>query len=168
MIKTNVTAIDNLDNSSIHYSKRAKRDNVLGPWKPCRLLNKVENIGNDKDYVVQFVYDNSKRDVASYELANGNIPDPNGLEKGTRVIAARRSEELPYKLDDSGQRIGLYGNNSNELYAGIFVDFDEKGRCLVFFDDGMVQYVPLGLIRRVLGNDGHQHGAYDFDSIDLL
>lgn len=122
----------------------------------------VEIIGNNNDHVVQF-RDGTKKDVASYELAIGVVPFPSGLEKGTRVIAPRCSEELPYKLDDSGQRIGLYidSGNSAELYPGILAGYSDNDRYMVFFDDGMVQHVERKKIRRVLGNDGYQHGVYD-------
>lgn len=86
-----------LNDRIIYYAKKTKRDNVVGMWHPCKLLDMVEIIGNNNDHVVQF-RDGTKKDVASYELAYGVVPMPSVLEKGTRVIAPRRSEDLPYKF----------------------------------------------------------------------
>lgn len=159
--------INNSDNSdnpdNIYFAKRTKRDNVLGPWKACKLLDKVESTGNNNDHVVQFFNDHTKKDVAEYELAHGQIPSIESLLLRTRVIAARRNEDIPYKLDESGERVMLYASNSKELYPGIIASWHETdGRYLVFFDDGMVQYIPRAMIRRVLGNDEYKHGVYDF------
>lgn len=126
----------------------------------------MEHIDNNIVYGVQYVNDGSKGNVASYELASSNTPDRNKLKNGTRVIA-RHGENMPYKLDKTGQQIGLYQSHRTEFYAGIFVGFDDiEIRCLVFFDDGIVEYVPLKHIRCVLGNDGHQHCTYDLIKID--
>lgn len=158
---------DLLDVNATYLAKRSKRDNVVGSWKPCKILKRVENIGNKEVYVVEFASDRTRRDVASYELAKHVVPADSELEKGTRVVA-RRTEELPYKWSEIGVKIELYPNDPREFYPGILAAFNTDGRYLVFFDDGMVQYVPKSHIRRVLGNDAQNHGAYDLELIRFL
>ena len=167
-----VTAIpiDFGDDNATYFAKRSKRDNVVGSWKPCKVLKKVENIGNNKVYVVEFFNDRTKKDVASYELAKHMVPTDSELEKGTRVIALRRTEKLPYKLNEIGVKIELYSSDPREFYPGILAAFHTDGRYLVFFDDGMVQYVPKSHICRVLGNDAYNHGVcmiLNFDTNNL-
>lgn len=159
---------DFLDDTATYFAKRSKRDNVVGSWMRCKVLKRVENIGSHKVYVVEFSNDRTKKDVASYELAKHVVPTDNELKKGTRVIAARRNEELPYKLNEIGGKIELYSSTPYEFYPGILAMFHTDGRYLVFFDDGMVQYVPKSNIRRVLGNDAHNHGVYDFELLPFF
>lgn len=141
---------------------------MVGPWKQCKVLKRLEDIGNNKFYVVEFCNDRTRRDVASYELAENVVPTDDELERGTRAIATRRTEELPYKQNARGHKIELYSSNPNEFYPGIVAARHADGRYLVFFDDGMVQYVSKSHIRRVLGNDSHNHGVYDFESIQIF
>lgn len=144
------------------FAKRTEHDNVLGPWQPCFLEGEVENI-DDYSHVVRFCSDNRKKLVASYELADASKPEHSELKRGIRVIAKRCGKKLPYQLDAFGQRIRLYSNSDSDFYPGIV--FGSYSQHLVFFDDGMVQYVPIEHIRRVLEPDGCKHGAYHIYSL---
>lgn len=145
------------DDDTIYFAKRTKQKNeriMIAPWKPCRIVGEME----DGQKIVEY-FDSVKHTVAMYELAKHENPKRGELKRGTRVIAARRNVEIL----DNGERIPLNSGSDKEPYPGINVGhFGDKGY-LIFFDDGFVQYVPRNWIRRVLGNDGYQHGEYDLE-----
>lgn len=160
-----IQGMNNGDQDNIYYAKKAKRDNVVGAWKPCKLVERIEsNDGNDRTNIVKFMYGGYKKDVAEYEMAYRNVPSRAELNPGTRVIAKRRSDDMPYIFDDKGEKVPLIASLDTELYAGILAGYHEsnteKNFYLIFFDDGIVQYVPRKHIRRVLGNDGYKHGKF--------
>lgn len=103
-----------------------------------------------------------KKDVATYEMAIRRMSTLAELEIGTRVISKRRSEDMPYTMNHSGEQIPLITSIDSELYPGIVAGYHESqsevNQLLLFFDDGIVQYVPQNKIRRVLGNDSYNHG----------
>lgn len=110
---------------------------------------------------MQFHNDKQKKCVASYELARNVIPNHDDLSLGTRIIARRLNDNLPYTLDENRKKVMLYANGEHEFYPGILVRFD-RDRYLVFFDDGIIQYVLKECMRRVEGNDRYNHGMHLF------
>lgn len=150
---------NNNDEDKYYYAKRSKRDNVVGAWQPCELLDKTEMVDkpNVEVYIVKFIRTQQKKDVFEYELASRLLPNFADLSIGTRVIARRSNDLLPYCIDASGKKILLLDSIDTEFYPGIIAGSDET-RFLVFFDDGMVQLVKPINIRKVVGNDLHHHG----------
>lgn len=107
--------------------------------------------------------DDLEVDVAEYDLAKDEIPAFEELDKlGTRVIAKRRKEFLPYTLNERNERVNLFSDRDNAFFPGIIArDFGNDEYC-IFFDDGVVCYVIRSNIRLVLGNDTHKHGKSTF------
>lgn len=146
------------EDDKYYYAKKSKRDNVIGPWLPCELLEKVGNGDGTTGYIVQFIRSQEKKDIAEYELAYRTVPT-NELYIGTRVIARRCRDLLPYQINQTGQKNNLLDSNDAEFYPGIITGADTAtNRYLTFFDDGMVQLIALNDIRRVVGNDSCNHG----------
>lgn len=142
---------------------------MVAPWHACQLVEEIERIdnGNEKSFIVQFFNDNQRKDVAEYEMASQTTPKHDDLKKiGTRIIARRRAEEMPYRIDDSEQKIQLFASNDSEYYPGIIAGGVEN-RYMIFFDDGIVQLIKRKQIRRVLGDDRHNHGMYILQSLNL-
>lgn len=110
---------------------------------------------------MKFIRNQEKKDVPEYELASRWLPHNllTDLSMGTRVIARRDSNLLPYQMNETGQKNWLLDSISNEFYPGIIAGYDQS-RYLVFFDDGCVQLVKILDLRRVLGNDQCHHGMY--------
>lgn len=158
--KFSLIAIQKSRDLILYFGKQSKRDNVVGAWQICKLMKKIEqtDIDNDKPYIVQFIHTAAIKQVAEYELAALGIPTYDDLkELGTRVIARRRTEDMPYRLDESNRKIQLFDSNDQDFYPGIISCLSES-RYLIFFDDGIVQFIKPKYIRRVLGNDRHNHG----------
>lgn len=116
----------------------------------------VDNV-NEEMYIVKFIRNQQRKDVPGYELASRLLPNFADLDMGTRVIARRCSDLLPYRIDESGEKTLLLDSIDTEFYPGIISGSDET-RFLIFFDDGMVQLVKPINIRKVIGNDMHRHG----------
>lgn len=156
-----IESTDNQNNNYAqkkYYAKRSIRDNVIGAWQPCKLLDTLEN---HPKYIVEFLHDGEQMNVAEHELASENIPDHSAVSDiGTRVIAKRCSKELPYIVNDKFQRVPLLPSQDDEFYPGI-IAFVSGNRFMVFFDDGPVQFVKLDFIRRVKGDDSYNHGMCD-------
>lgn len=158
------SAIPSDNNSEDDKYYYAKRYSVLGAWQPCELLSKIENIedSNIPSYIVKFIRNPQKKDVLEYELASRRIPSVENFAAGTRVIARRRNERLPYRIDKStGEKVLLVYSCETDFYAGVIAGFGDSG-ILIFFDDGIVQFIqnPYSDIRRVIGNYKWHHGVY--------
>lgn len=135
---------------------------MIGPWRLCKLLERIESIdGNERTNIVQFS-GGFKKERATYEMAIARMSKLCDLDVGTRVISKRRSEDMPYTINDSGERVPLITITENKFYPGIVAGYHESqsehNNLLVFFDDGIVQYVTQKCIRRVLGSDSYNHG----------
>lgn len=109
--------------------------------------------GGIKRFLVKFA--DKQKDVAEYELASAMIPT-NSLPTGTRVIARRQTDDLPYRLVN-GEKVLLYDNNDDDFYPGIVANYSNT-QYIVFFDDGIVQLVPHTKIRRVEGDHQWHYG----------
>ncbi|XP_031638664.1 histone-lysine N-methyltransferase met-2-like [Contarinia nasturtii] len=157
--------VNNNDDNKDFYARRARRDNVIGPWQPCEMLKMVENVdkSNEKLFIVRYYRDLHKKDVPEYELASRKIPKPVELPIGTRIIARRRSDILPYLIDESGQKILTLYSTDTQYYPAIVASFYDQ-RFMVFFDDGVVQLTKLKYIRRVLGNTRFDHAHWNAKS----
>lgn len=154
-----IPSVDNDDDNKHYYAKRVKRDNVIGPWQPCELLELSDtNVNNSKVCIVRFFQDHTKMDVPEYEMAARKIPMPiEIITVGTRIIARRRSDSLPYVIDESNEKVHLLYSNQTHFYPGIIAGiYDQK--FMVFFDDGVVQLTKIKYIRRVLGNFTFNYG----------
>ncbi|XP_055311987.1 histone-lysine N-methyltransferase SETDB1-B-like [Sitodiplosis mosellana] len=153
---------NNDDDEKYYYAKRSNRDNVIGAWQPCELQGKIENIDdpNASSYIVKFIRYPQKKNVLEYELAGRHWPRGTELTFGTRVVARRCLERLPYRIDKSGEKIFLLYSKNSDFYAGVIAGFDDS-RVLVFFDDGIVQLVEHKDIRRVIGNDRWYHAHWN-------
>lgn len=141
------------------YAKRTKHNNVIGPWQPCDLVRRVNNQNENGDrFVIKFDADGKELEVPDYEMASGIEPEPDDLKKiGTRVIANRRTADLPYIIDARNEKINLFSNQEHEFYPGIIAREGNNEYC-VFFDDGIVQWVVRNKIRHVEGTDEYNHG----------
>lgn len=159
-------AIPNNNNNEDDKYYYAKRYSILGAWQPCELMTKIENIDNPflPSYIVKFIRNPQKTDILEYELASRRIPSgAEDFSVGTRVIARRRKERLPYRIDKStGEKVLLVYSCDTDFYAGVIAGFSDSG-VLVFFDDGIVQFVenPYKDIRRVIGNYKWNYGVYE-------
>lgn len=130
----------------------------------CELTDQIENVENPahKKYVVRFISNGCKGIVAEHELASRLMPDHSVLRQtGTRIIARRSTDEMPHRVDGTGERIHLFASNENEYYPGI-VAGAHVDRYLIFFDDGIVQLIKRKFIRRVKGDDQINHGKMHF------
>lgn len=109
---------------------------------------------------MKFLLGGAKFNIFEYELASQEAPKRAEISQiGTRVIAQRRSKYLPGILDENFKKHPLFFDPNNGFYPGIIASMHHGNRALIFFDDGVVQYIELNSIRRVLGNDKSKHGT---------
>lgn len=142
-----------------YYAKKSKHENIIAPWQLCELLGislPNEN-GDTKKFLVKF--SDKQKDVTEYELASAMTP-LHSLTIGTRIIAKRRNDDLPYRLEN-GQQVLLFDNNDMDFYPGIIANYTDT-QYMVFFDDGIVQLVKHADIRRVEGDHQWHYGKYTF------
>lgn len=120
---------------------------------------------DDEEFVEPIKYhtvvqsDGTEKRIPDHYMANGYPPDPDKeLPPKTRIIAKRKQEHFPNRMNEKGETELMYKNDDSAFYAGIisykkFVNRDRR-QYLVFFDDGHVQYVASENIRVVFGNYG--------------
>lgn len=115
---------------------------------------------NVKHHIVEYP-DGKTRKIPDYYMAYGYPPNPlERLPNGLRIVARRKQEYFPIGYSEHGPKY-LYHNDDSAFYAGILSSecMEREGRFyyLVFFDDGMVQYVSNENIRVVFGNYGKRY-----------
>lgn len=101
--------------------------------------------------------ENKELKLPEYAVADYNQPR-SILKPGTRIIARFQTETLPY-LKLSG-KIKLLVNDINGFYSGIISYTKHDSSYMVFFDNGLTQYIPVTDIRRVFGGHGHKKGVH--------
>lgn len=111
------------------------------------------------------------RKIPDYNMAYGDPPNPHErLPNGLRIIARRKQQHFPIGYSECGPAY-LLRNDDSAFYAGILSceGRESNGRYsyLIFFDDGIVQYVKNSNIRVVFGNYGkryvHQNAQKFYD-----
>ncbi|XP_031626474.1 histone-lysine N-methyltransferase eggless-like [Contarinia nasturtii] len=147
---------------NVYWANRTTQDHIIDAWQECSLVKEFGVVDGNRMYHVKFCDDEHQKRVAEFELASYKEPMYMELIRGTRVIARRDKDEMPYILDNSGEKKQLYKNECLAFYPGIVSGHhDLHGRYLVFFDDGIVQYVSVVHIRRVLGDYGYKHAHWN-------
>lgn len=150
--------------------------NIIEPWTEAILVknhNEVivlddaekrvepyEIIDLTKEHEVEWmtvVIENKELKLPEYAVADYNKPR-NILKPGTRIIARFQKESLPY-LKLSGN-IELLVNDINGFYPGIISHTKHNSSYMIFFDNGLTQYVPATDIRRVFSDLGHKNGVH--------
>lgn len=101
--------------------------------------------------------DNKEFNLPEYAIAEYNRPR-NILKPGTRIIARFQKKCLPY-LKLSG-KIEYLVKDIDGFYSGIISHTKHDSSYMVFFDNGLTQYVPETEIRRVYGDRGHKKGVH--------
>lgn len=135
--------------------------NVISGWHQV-----VEVSVNCSEDTITIQHNGLEIDMPKHKLAVNNP-----FKKFDRVVAFRRSEDMPYKIDDTGELVKLYPNTSDRPYAGLVVEFsgnDESTQCLVFFDDGHVQAVKRRHIFKVLETNWMSHGKQSLARLYLV
>lgn len=150
---------------SISAAKQLKKFNGTSNVNKslCELIDLCDSDDDEflesiKYYTVVLV-DGTEKRVPDHCMANGFPPDSDKqLPPKTRVIAKRKKNHFPVRVNENGEPDYLYENDDSAFYAGIisYKTFSkDNGYCyLVFFDDGHVQYVSSKNIRVVFGDYG--------------
>lgn len=99
--------------------------------------------------------DGEKKEISLHEIA---CTMQRNFERGNRVIAKRQPEDVPYELK-FGQRVNLLTSNNSDFYPGILAA-KKDDYFLVFFEDGIVQYVPRNNIFLVHNKNELKYGKY--------
>lgn len=113
-------------------------------------------------------FHNKKMVLPTYKVAFCKPIDD--LCIGKRVVAFRKTDELPHTIDAvTGQLVPLFANEENKPYAGMLAAFSEKPSFhVVFFDDGHVQSVSNANIRSVLDSNCLEHGERLFVYLKIM
>lgn len=101
------------------------------------------------------------RKIPDYNMAYGYPPNPHErLPNGLRIIARRKQKDFPTGYSERGLEY-LFRNDDSAFYAGIlsceWKESNGRYSYLIFFDDGIVQYVKNSNIRVVFGNYGKRY-----------
>lgn len=170
IVLTKSGTIDDEKEKNVYWAKRNVHNDEIDRWRECNLVRELKNTNDDGGdmYLVEFTSDGCRIRVMNYELASDQIPKEHQLIRGTRVIARREGDKMPYIINSAIQKSYVYKNESMAFYPGILSGHvNIFGARLVFFDDGMVQYLTNGHIRRVLADDGYQHGMNQSNIFDF-
>lgn len=180
LINAQITALpQQLPNVKVYWGDKSKKKNVIAPWKQCELLTEQIYLDeNDVEIISAIVRFDRKMELPIHKLAIGRS-SRQYYPSGTRVLAFRRSIDLPYTVDETHQNDQIYAsrNHDPEPYAGMIgcssnnncvgscdgttssaCNCEKKQFYMVFFDDGHVQKVEWKDIRLVRGNNGLEHG----------
>lgn len=168
-------AIPSASNDMNRYWVDTSHKHVIAPWKPCQLINEHcfinENDVEERSAIVRI--GEQKFELPKSKLAFSKAS--HHLHHGARVVAKRRSIDLPYTIDaQTCKQIPIYDSQDQKLYPGILAVKNDSVRKqnrlshVVFFDDGHVQSVDKKDIRLVLESDSLQHGeCLDFFDRDF-
>lgn len=138
--------------------------------KPGSFINEIIDLDSDNEeteikiHRIKLKDENGAttiQDVPEYAIAYYDPPKPNDrLGPEIRVIAKRQVNKLPFTIGPDGTEQPC-NYDLNGFYSGVISDLKLKHAkqryYLVFFDDGLTQYIPEHDIRRVYGNYGYTY-----------
>lgn len=139
-------------------------EQVIAPWQLCTLLEGY-NGNEDGEAGARVVFVDRTMDLPFSKLASYK-PPKKIHHNGLRVLAPRRTVDLPYTINVANRVVPLYAGKDTELYPGI-IAVQNAHSCMVFFDDGHVQNVTQKDVRLILGSSGLEHGKH-LECIQLL
>lgn len=131
--------------------------NTIAAWELCELAV-VDCADEQTSYVVRC--DDRELTLPSYKVA-----DYMPIQKHhrcVRVVAIRRRNDLPYVIRGN-QQMPLYPNIDGLPYPGI-VGAQNGVQCMIIFDDGHVQNINVDYIFKVFGEDGIEHGKFQYEN----
>ncbi|XP_055305914.1 uncharacterized protein LOC129570365 [Sitodiplosis mosellana] len=147
------------DNKQQCWADESKSKYVIAPWKKCQLVSEQSfiNENDEEERSVTVRFDDQIMDLPKQKLTFAKPSEY--FHSEARVVAFRRSVDLPYIIDaDSCKIVPLYHSHDHLPYPGMLGAPDENGfHQMIFFDDGHVQKVKNEDIRLVYDSECLEH-----------